>query len=69
MSYVITTICILVSSKRQFKEVMRPKIYVDFRFQNGKMYVVIKNVGERAAHNINVKFNPDITYELAEKNT
>lgn len=64
LAYVVTTICILKSSKRQFSETIRPKVYVDFRFNDGIMYVVVKNMGERAAHNIKIEFSPDIKYRI-----
>lgn len=67
LTYVVTTICILKSSTRQFAETMRPKIYVDFRFKDGMMYVVVKNMGERAAHNINIEFSPDIKYRIGSE--
>ncbi len=65
-TYVITTILILKSSNKQFKENIRPRVYVDFKFLNAIMYIVVKNIGERAAHNINIKFDPDIKYEKEE---
>lgn len=64
LAYVITTICILKSSTKQFGETMRPKVYVDFGFKDGIMYVVVKNMGERAAHNIKIEFSPDIKYRI-----
>lgn len=64
LAYVVTTICILKSSTRQFGETMRPKVYVDFRFKDEIMYVVVKNMGERAAHNIKIEFTPDIKYRI-----
>ncbi len=64
LAYVITTICILKSSTGQFSETMRPKVYVDFKFKDGIMYVIVKNMGERAAHNIKIEFTPDIKYRI-----
>ncbi|RJP28013.1 MAG: hypothetical protein C4533_05920 [Candidatus Omnitrophota bacterium] len=67
LAYVITTICILVNSTRQFKENLRPRVYVDFRFEGHEMYVVIKNFGDKAAYNIIIKFTPDIEYQMGGK--
>ena len=64
LSYVITTITILHSSKKQFQETMRPKVHVDFKFKNEQMYVLVKNYGERSARKIKIKFTPDIKYKI-----
>ncbi len=69
LSYVITTIAILHSSKKQFQETMRPKVHVDFKFKNAQMYVLVKNYGERSAHKINIKFTPDIKYKVGNERT
>ncbi len=67
LAYVITTICILVSSNSQFKEANRPRVYVDFKFEGHEMYVVLKNFGRKAAYNIVTKFTPDIEYQMGER--
>jgi hypothetical protein len=67
LAYVVTTIFILKSSTRHFRETIRPKVYVDFRFKKGIMYVVVKNMGERAAHNIKIEFIPDIQYHIGSE--
>lgn len=66
-AYVITTICILISTMKQFHESLRPKVYVDFRFINQLMYVVVKNVGERAALKIHTQFFPDVKFIMGSE--
>ncbi|NLF42527.1 MAG: hypothetical protein GX587_07520 [Bacteroidales bacterium] len=67
LTYVITTICILISTNKQFHETLRPKVHVDFKFKNSEMFVLVKNYGERSARNISIKFTPDITYKMGEE--
>lgn len=69
LAYVVTTVCILICSARQFKENLRPRVYVDFRFEGHEMYVVVKNFGKKAAHDIVIKFTPDIEYKMGGKRT
>lgn len=62
LAYVITTICILMSSKKQFNETIRPKLYLDFKFNFNKAmaYVILKNVGKRSAKDIKIQFDREI---------
>lgn len=64
ISYVLITWKILAANSKLTHESFRPKIYADFRFREQSMSFVIKNVGQRAAYNINVRLTPDLKYKM-----
>ncbi len=37
---------------------LQPEVIVDFIFEDGLLFVAIKNIGPKAAYNIAVQFNP-----------
>ena len=61
--YAIITYFILRATVMNTKETLRPKVYVDFSFDNDQhMYVVVRNYGKRAASNIVINFDPDFIH-------
>lgn len=60
----IVRIYLLYFRKKVNKKCLRPEVYVDFRFKDKMMYIVVKNFGEKAAFDINIRFIPDITYKI-----
>ncbi len=58
--YVLITYLILSSSVKSSEEQLRPYIVVTFPIIHLDVYFIIKNIGKRPAHNINIEISPPI---------
>jgi hypothetical protein len=47
----------VVSSRTRDEDVKRPEVIVDFVFEDGLFFVSVKNIGERPAVKVSVKFD------------
>ena len=43
------------------KPVRTPDVIVDFEFENGSLSIIIENIGDDAAHDVEIKFNKRIS--------
>ena len=43
-----------ITHKRHFRQ---PEVIVDFKFDHGLFFIGVKNIGEKSAHKISVKFD------------